>query len=307
MQISVLLIAGLLAVASPAYAYPEYPPFEQTQFADDLGMFRWWESCWWRVFDPYVYLQCDPGGDIFIVLPDGTVTEASDSDLDRLYRESNGVVSFNAPGTSGSRLGVSRFFPSRTSAAPGDGIRLSDYYGGTFTRFDGNGSSSGLFGNSGTSSNSSGVFRFSGTRNDVNRQTILGFDVLNSGDLEPTGVFTAGSDGVLRPSTTFRFSDGSNDYQNNGNTFRFSGDNSGPQRIAGQEVPTSAGAGSTGAFSGGDGFFSENNLRTRMDDFFYQPLGLIGCTSIDDSRDGGIFGPIPCTSYPGVLGPVPRY
>ena len=267
-----LLIAGLLSVTTPVYAYLEYPPFEQTQFADSTGMFRWWESCWWRVVDPYVYLRCQANGDILIVRPDGTVSQATQSELDRLFDAAGGAVSFNAPGTSGSRLGISRFFSGRTSAAPGDGIRLSDYYGGSFWRFDGSGTT--------------GVF------NEFDASAFGGLSGLNGiGDNEY---------GVIRFNA-----DGSRDTSDA--TFRFSGDNSGPQRIFGEEVPTSDGAGDTGAFSGGDGFFSENNLRTRMHDFFYEPLGLVGCDSIHDYRDGGIFGPIPCTSYPGVFGPVPEY
>ena len=268
MFLSILLIISGL-IASPVYAYPEYPAFEQTQFADSIGVFRWWESCWWRVVDPYVYLRCQPNGYILLVQPDGTVTAATASEIDRLFSALNGAVSFNAPGTSGSRLGVSRFFAGRTSAAPGDGIRLSNYYGETFMRNKNSGVS-------GYNSGATGVFRFNGT--DI---TPVNFSL--------TGVFTGDS------STT------------NNNMFRFTDDNNSSQNIFGEEVPTPQDGTDTGVFSGGDGFFSENNLRSRMDNFFYQPLGLVGCNSIHDSKDGGIFGPIPCTSYPGVLGPVPRY
>lgn len=109
-----------------------------------------------------------------------------------------------------------------------------------------------------------------------------------------TGVFRFNETAPSESNATFRFFSDADDVGN------------GSQRIFGEEVPTSSDV-STGAFSGGDGFFSERSLRSRMDDFFYGPLGLFGCDSISDSRDGGIFGAIPCTSYPDVFGPVPAY
>ncbi len=241
--LSILTILGIISPSAPiAYAYPENPPFEQTQFAEDYGMFRWWESCWWRVFDPYVYVQCMPDGQVFLLYPDGSSHPASQEDLARLFSS----MADGRRGRSGAnRLGLLRGPPRSTawrlSPAPGDGFRLSDVYGGRFTRFE-----------------VSGLPRFN----------------LPSG----TGVFSFDGFGNRIPSnfTGFDFGDNDGDSDSRG-TWRFGGDGSG------------------GRFSG-----------TRMHDIFYKPL-FGGCESIHDSRDGGMFGPIPCTSYPGVFGPKVEY
>jgi hypothetical protein len=238
----------ILSLSAPvAYAYPEYPPFEQTQFADDFGMFRWWNYCWWRVFDPDIYVLCYPDGSIFLQYPDGRVIRASQEDIERLFA-----------GRGRRREGRGGRVTPRLGPALGDGFRLSDVYGGRFFRFDGN-SGLGRFNlPSGT-----GVFRFDRFGNPITGD----FGGRDSGDEDDdSGSRSSGSSS----STRFggRSSSGSN------GSWRFSGDGSG------------------GRFSG-----------TRMHDIFYEPLGLYRCDSIHDSIDGGIFGPIPCTSYPGVFGP----
>lgn len=50
----------------------------------------------------------------------------------------------------------------------------------------------------------------------------------------------------------------------------------------------------------GGGFFSSDNS-PRMHEVFYKPLGLFTCQNIYDEQEGDIFGPVPCTSYPGVF------
>lgn len=263
--LSLLSILGLLGLSSPVYAYPEYPPFEHTQFADDHGMYRFWEGCWWQVFDPYVYLLCNEstGDTVYLLLPDGQVVAATQDDLNRLYAllRQLGVPlhslssAFNIPPVP---RNFSRASAGRLTAAPGDGIRLSDYYGGFANR-------------------SFGISSFDGVSFDSGFSSI--------GDNE-YGIFRFNADGTLdRSSSTFSVSNGNGSSSSSGTAQR----------------------GSTGAFSGGDGFFSEGNLRTRMPNIFYEPLDTIGCSAIDDYADGGIFGPIPCTSYPGVFGPVPEY
>lgn len=232
----------LLSLSTPVYAYPEYPPFTQTQFRDDYGMFRWWESCWWRVVDPYVYLLCGDGGEISIVYPDGTVGPASAVDLNRLFSQSGGASSFNAPPAPRTTI---RFSEGRLTPAPGDGFRLSDIYG-QFPQFN--------------------VPSFS-----------FDFDSYAS---YGTGVFRFDSSG------------------------RFLGS------LSGTSGGFSFGSQSTSSDNGGSTTSTRSGNRfegTRMSDFFYEPIGLIGCNSIQDSRDGGIFGPIPCTSYPGVFGPKVEY
>ncbi len=193
-RIAILLL--WLLPFQQAFAYPEYPPFERTRFATEHGMFRWYRGCWFRVLNVYVYIICDPSGEV----------------IERTRRSA-----------------------ARLTGARGDGISLSDYYGGHFSR--------------------SGFF--------------------------------SGSD----------FEGGSG--------FPFAGQDDGTQRIFGENVPTSDGGGTSGVFSGGDGFFSSGG-GTRMHDVFDQPVGF-GCDDIHDSIDGGLFGPIPCTSYPGVFGPKVEY
>jgi hypothetical protein len=217
----IIAILCLLGLQAPiAHAYPESPPFEQTQFSEDFGVFRWWRSCWWRVFDPNVYLIFQPDGEVLLLYPDGTVRVATEEGLARLY-------------------------------VSGDGFCLSDVYGGTFTRFGG-------------SSTSGGPNGFGGFR--------------GYGDSSRTGVFSFDGSGnpIDRDSNDFRF--GGEDTDRSDAGWRFGGDGSG------------------GRFAS-----------TRMDDFFYEPLGLVGCDSIYDSKDGGVLGPIPCTSYPNVFGDVPKY
>ena len=161
--LSILTILGISSLNAPAaYAYPEHPAFEHTQFAEDFGMFRWWESCWWRVFDPNIYVLCQPDGDILLVYPDGSVHPASEEDLTRLFAS----VGDDRRGRSGAnRLGL--FQPPRApqsrsprlSPAQGDGFRLSDVYGGRFTRFDG---STSRFPSINLPSGGTGVFSFDG-------------------------------------------------------------------------------------------------------------------------------------------------
>lgn len=62
-------------------------------------------------------------------------------------------------------------------------------------------------------------------------------------------------------------------------------------------------------FFGSNGSTTTNVFDNDLNDkegILDKPLGL-GCDSITDYRNGGALGPIPCTTYPGVLGPVPRY
>ena len=270
----ILCILGLNAPL--AHAYPEYPPFEQTQFADDFGVFRWWQSCWWRVIDPNVYLICQSDGQILLLFPDGTIRAATEEELKKLFSLSP------VEGMRG-RKGVrqySRDSERRLSPATGDGFRLSDVYGGTFTRFGGGSSSTGVFRGFGGFGGSGGRFG--------------GFGGLG------TGVFSFDRDGnpIDRDSNGYSFGD--RDYDRNTDTWRFGGDGSGG-RFSGTDRDRNTdtwrfgGDGSGGRFSG-----------TRMDDIFYQPLGF-GCDSIYDSIDTDVFGPAPCTSYPNVFGPVPRY
>lgn len=271
----ILSFAVILTLfAAPAvHAYPEYPPFERTGFSDDYGMFRWWESCWWRVADPYVYLLCGDGDTIRIVYPDGTVTDATSSEIDRFFSLAGGSQSFNAPPVPRQYV---RFSGQRLTPAPGDGYRLTDVYGGRFWRFDddSNFSSSG-FSFDGSSDLGTGVFQFD-----------------RSGNLISSG--TAGG--------SFSFG-GSSDGNGGGSGFPFAGSDDGTQRIFGQDVPTSDDGGDTGIFDR-DGNRFEG---TRMHDIFYEPIGLFACENIHDSIEGGIFGPIPCTSYRGVFGPTPEY
>lgn len=274
-------ILGILGILLPhqTVAYSEVPPFESTVFSREYGMFRWYQGCWFRVKHAYAYIICSPTGEPVERVPVELVPELiaagvlpADSSTGELYYidEHGGIATTRRTGSSFGRLdGGTRLSPAR-----GDGIPLSTYYG--VSRFGGSAGQGSEFrfnGSNDVTAGRTGVFRFRGT----------------SGDFSDA---------------TFRFSDGSSgDFSDA--TFRFSnGDNDGVQRIFGEEVGGSSNA-NTGAFSGNDGFFSSGN-GTRMPDIFYEPI-FGSCDSIHDSIDGGVFGPIPCTSYPGVFGPVPVY
>lgn len=143
-------------------------------------------------------------------------------------------------------------------------------YGGGFGGID--------FGSLGT-----GVFQFDGIVGNIG-----GFDGFTFGDGRNSSSFNDfsgfDSDGSSGGFSGFSGVDRFGARDNDGTTFRFSsGNNDG------------------NGLSGGDGSAGGNG-----EGALGRPVGL-GCDSIDDTRDGGILGPIPCTSYPGVLGPVPRY
>jgi hypothetical protein len=275
------LLALLLAFIPTASAYPpEVPLFEQTEFREEYGMFRWYQGCWFRVRHNYAYIICSPDGRPVDRVPLSSIPELIESGLlpadsmtgrlvDRLFGRANTRTPANY-----------RLSAGRTTAAPGDGTRLSDLFGGGTSGF------SGFSGFDGLGSLGSGVFQFDG---------IGSFNGSNFGGFSGGGFSTGGS------SNGFRFSnnggsgrsgfDGFSNVnrfaprENDGATFRFSsGNNSG-----------------NGLSGGGDGTAGGNGEGP-----LGQPLGF-GCTDINDTQDGGMLGPIPCTSYPGVLGPVPRY
>lgn len=281
--LSILCILGLWAPT--AQAYPEQPAFERTQFAEDFGMFRWWESCWWRVFDPYVYVLCDPNGQVMLVYPDGSTHPASAEDLARFFSS----VGDERRGRKGAnRLGLfrpplrptSRLTARRLSPAPGDGFRLRDVYGGGFTRFDGSGFPQFNL-PSGT-----GVFSFDGFGNRF------------SGDFRP-GDFSLPDIDVDVDSNGFDFSGRDRDSGSGG--FEFSGTDRefGGFELGEREDPDRSNIGLIEYLRqhGTADAFADPNGGTRMHDIFYKPI--IGrCRSIYDSIDGGMFGPIPCTSHP---------
>ena len=269
----ILSILILLSLSAPtALAYPEYPAFQQTQFAEEFGTFRWWQSCWWRVYDPYVYVLCQPDGQILLVYPDGSLHPASQQDLARLFS-----LSTEGGGLRGrkgaNRLGLfrpptrprttSRLSARRLSPAPGDGFRLSTIYPGRFLRPDGSRFSF-------TIPSGTGVFSFDG------------FGSRFQGDFRPfvprdtdTGRDRDSGDGLGGRDRGDRTDD------NNNARWRFGRDGTGTTRLAREG----------GRFQG-----------SCMHPIFYKPV-LGRCQSIYDSIDGGMFGPIPCTSYPGVFGP----
>lgn len=294
-------LCTLCASLPHAYAYPEYPAFEQTQFAEDFGMFRWWESCWWRVFDPYVYVLCDPNGEVFLVYPDGSTLPASQEDLARLFsldgrRGFGGIGGAGGVGGGGvgglrgrsgaNRLGLfrpptqprttSRPTARRLSPAPGDGFRLSDVYGGKFTRFDGSGFPEFRV-PSGT-----GIFSFDGSGNPLD----IDFGSLNQGNRNTdSGNRGSGSSSSTGNGSRFRFGQGSSSSRGFSIGDR---DAEGRSNIGLIEYLRQNGSGNA---------FADPNGGTRMHDIFYKPI--IGrCRSIYDFIDGGMFGPIPCTSHP---------
>lgn len=171
------------------------------------------------------------------------------------------------------------------------------HYYGVF-KSDNSGTLRRVSGNS-VSTGDTGVFRFDSNGNPLNGSS--------------TNTFRFHSQNTTsNNNSTFRF--GSSDTTSNSNTFRFGandGDSStgyefsecpeGEQCIFGEPVPQSDG--SELDFGSSNGLFEPTG---GTPDFLTRPLDL-GCDSINDTRDGGIFGPIPCTNYPGVLGPVPEY
>ncbi|MBT4120110.1 MAG: hypothetical protein HOG89_04170 [Candidatus Peribacter sp.] len=278
--LSILTILGISSLNAPAaYAYPEHPAFEHTQFAEDFGMFRWWESCWWRVFDPNIYVLCQPDGDILLVYPDGSVHPASEEDLTRLFAS----VGDDRRGRSGAnRLGL--FQPPRApqsrsprlSPAQGDGFRLSDVYGGRFTRFDG---STSRFPSINLPSGGTGVFSFDGFGNRF------------SGDFRPGDVNTD-FDG-------FNFSGRDRDSDSGGFDFSREEREFGGFEIGEREEEDRSNIGLINYLRqhGTADAFADPDGGTRMHDIFYKPI-MGRCQSIYDSIDGGMFGPIPCTSHP---------
>ncbi len=224
------LLALLLAFIPTASAYPpEVPLFEQTEFREEYGMFRWYQGCWFRVRHNYAYIICSPDGGPVDRVPLSAIPELIESGLlpadsmtgrlvDRLFGRTTSRTPSNF-----------RLSAGRTTAAPGDGTRLSDLFGGGKSGFNG------FSGFDGLNSFGSGLFQFDG---------IGSFNGVNF----------------------------------NGSSFGSNG-----------------GSGEGDGTAGGNG---EGPLG--------QPLGF-GCSDINDSQDGGMLGPIPCTSYPGVFGPVPRY
>lgn len=264
------VIALLLALFIPTtFAYPpEVPLFEHTEFRHEYGMFRWYEGCWFRIRHNYAYIICSPNGRPVDRVPLSAIPELVASGLlpadsvtgqllDSLLRQQN----------TRSRFGI-----SRVTAAPGDGTRLSDLFGG--------GTSRSRSGNTG----GTGVFRFSGT---------------NIPNISGNG-FSFGSSNTDGTSNTFRFSDAGNDnssgFDGYSNVNRFA-----PRDNDGATFRFSSGNNDSGLSGAGDGSAGGDGTRVLGRPF------LEGCNSISDSKDGGILGPIPCTTYPGVLGPIPKY
>ncbi|MDP7069129.1 MAG: hypothetical protein QF815_01275, partial [Candidatus Peribacteraceae bacterium] len=138
------LIASLciwLLLAPSTLAYPEYPPFEQTEFADEYGMFRWWKGCWFRVLHAYAYIICDPSGGPIDRVPLSAIPDLIAAGV---LPADSATGWFTYQIFSGART-RGRWSARRLTPAPGDGISLRDYYGrgtggfGGFGGFDGGG------------------------------------------------------------------------------------------------------------------------------------------------------------------------
>jgi hypothetical protein len=262
------MLALFLALFIPTtFAYPpEVPLFENTEFREEYGMFRWYQGCWFRVRHNYAYIICSPDGGPVDRVPLSAIPELIESGL--LPADSmTGRLVDRLFGTENTRTPANyRLSAGRTTAAPGDGTRLSDLFGGGTSGFS---DFSGFNGFDGLGSLGSGIFQFDGIGS-FNGSSFGGF----SGG---GGSYTSGWSGFDGFSNVNRFAP----RENNGVTFRFSSGN--------------------GLRGGGDGTAGGNGEGP-----LGQPLGF-GCSDINDSQDGGMLGPIPCTSYPGVFGPVPRY
>ncbi len=285
------VLALLLALVPTVSAYPpEVPLFEQTEFRDEYGMFRWYQGCWFRVRHQYAYIICSPDGQPIERVPLSDIPELIEAGL--LPADSSTGL-FIDQYFSESRNRSLRWSEGRITAAPGDGTSLS---GSSGFRFSLPPYSGGGFGNlGGFDSLGSGIFQFDGVGN-FNGLNFTGgigggFDGLNfsGGSTISDGFngvnFSGGSSsdgGFDGFSNVNRFAPREND----GSTFRFS---------------SRDGNGGSGLSGGGDGTAGGNGEGP-----LGRPLGF-GCDSIDDSRDGGPLGPVPCTSYPGVFGPVPQY
>ena len=276
------LLALLLAFIPTASAYPpEVPLFEQTEFREEYGMFRWYQGCWFRIRHNYAYIICSPDGGPVDRVPLSVIPELIESGLlpadsmtgrlvDRLFGRTTSRTPSNF-----------RLSAGRTTAAPGDGIRLSSLPGG------GSSGSRSFSGFDGLNSLGSGLFRFDGIGSfngvNFNGSSFGGFSGGGSTNSGNGNGFSFGSNGESGGSGFNGFSNVNRfaPRDNDGSTFRFSSGN--------------------GLSGGGDGTAGGNGEGP-----LGQPLGF-GCSDINDSQDGGMLGPIPCTSYPGVFGPVPRY
>ncbi|PIR54455.1 hypothetical protein COU75_00735 [Candidatus Peregrinibacteria bacterium CG10_big_fil_rev_8_21_14_0_10_42_8] len=112
--------------------------------------------------------------------------------------------------------------------------------------------------------------------------------------------FSFGGSNTDGTSNTFRFSDTGND-----NSSGFDG-YSNVNRFAPRDNNGAAFRFQNGASNSGNSRFQDGTAGGNGEGVLGRPF-LEGCSSINDSNDGGILGPIPCTTYPGVLGPIPKY
>lgn len=254
-RLSVLLLALAFIAPMTVSAYTEVPPFSATKFRNQIGMFRWYTGCWWRVVDPNAYLVCRQDGTVWKLLQSGQLVPATLRDIGLSQIE-------GVPDGQYDRYATYQQFIDRYGTSPPpsvvDGyLRNPSRYESLFPRLFPGASGSSRSSNGTGYGNGTGVFSYPGT---------------GGGSSGGGGVFGGGSTSGVGGGLFGGSSGGSSGGAGGGTT----------------------GGGSSGGSSGGNG----GGLDTPI---------LGNCSSIRDYADGHMFGPIPCTWYPGVFGPVPHY
>lgn len=330
-KIAIIAIVASLGFAPlSAYAYPEYPPFEQTAFRDEYGMFRWWRGCWFRVLHAYAYIICSPNGEPVDRVPLSEIPGLIELGILPADSASGLTAQQILAGQRGRTRTDGRFrYTARTlTPAEGEGIRLSDLYRNNFqdgldALRDKLARLTGLSGRELDDLLDRLRNRFGNIDPDIDLNGLrnllrdVGFDF---GGFDPSAVLRTGIADRDGFGNGFSFG-GRGD--NDGSGFRFGGDGDGSGFQLGEREErdrsniglieylrqNGTAPAITDPREGGGGFTPSGRgigQGTRMHDIFYRPL-IGGCSDIHDGREGEIFGEAPCTSYPDVFGPVPSY
>lgn len=323
-RLFVLFCLFAITVPVAAQPYTEIPPFSATEFAREQGVFRWYRGCWWRTVDPNVYLICNDDGTIFGVFPDGTLRQILREDAERLGIDDSGAGNFSPIRTGYDARGQGIGLPyGATAYERYRTLPVSYPIRSTLTRNRVTSVSNRTAGTGRTSVRtarttgaSNGISRFAGGGNTFG--TFGGFDdigatgVYRSDGTSGGGFISIGTSGGSANGTTGGAAVGTSTAANGRIQEILSRGESSSSRSANgriQEILSRGGSNSSRSTSGRiQEILSRGGNASVPDpnDPLNRPLH-IACSGPYDYADGYLFGPIPCTWFPDVFGPVPDY